>query len=110
MSLVDKVHLLRRLICPKAQSPSSAFHYDIRMQTAENTGLVVFGWVEVRDDHIIGIREGNMAGRATGSLTFTLTGELATIGAVNAEDVARGMVSVRKVWKVCEASRPTCKL
>jgi len=67
------------------------------MQAAENTGLVVFGWIEVRDDHIIGIDKSNVAGRATWSLAFTLTGELATIGAVDAEDVTK-MISWRKYW------------
>ena len=59
------------------------------MQAAENAGLVVFGWIEVRDDHIIGIDKSNVAGRAAWSLAFTLTGELATIGAVDAEDMTR---------------------
>jgi hypothetical protein len=59
------------------------------VQAAENAGLVVFGWVEVGNDHIVGIREGDMAGRTAGSLAFALTGELATVGAVNAEDMAR---------------------
>jgi hypothetical protein len=67
-------HLLRGLVCPEAQCPSSAFHYGIRMQAAENASLVIFGWIEVRDDNIIGIREGDMAGRAAWSLTFALTG------------------------------------
>jgi hypothetical protein len=58
------------------------------VQAAENAGLVVFGWVEVGDDHIVRVREGDMAGRAVGSLAFALTGELPTVGAVNAEDMA----------------------
>jgi hypothetical protein len=84
---VDK-HLLRSLICPKAQCPSSTLHYDVRAQAAENTGLVVFGRVQIRNDHIIWIGEVHIAGRADGSLSFTLTRELASIGAVNAEDMA----------------------
>jgi hypothetical protein len=66
------------------------------MQATENTGLVVFGRVEVRDYHIIGICEGNMTGRTTWSLTFALTRELAAIRAIDAEDVAEMMVSRSK--------------
>ena len=58
------------------------------MQAAENAGLVVFGRVQVRDNHIIGIRERNMASRATWSLAFALARKLAAVGAVDAEDMA----------------------
>jgi hypothetical protein len=58
------------------------------MQTAENAGLVVFSRVEVRDHHIIGIRKGNLAGGTAWPLAITLTGELAAVGAVDAEDMA----------------------
>jgi hypothetical protein len=44
------------------------------MQAAENTGLVVFSRIEVRDHHIIGIREDNLARRTAGPLTFALPG------------------------------------
>jgi len=58
------------------------------VQATEDAGLVVFGGVEVGDDHIIGIRKGNMASRAAGSLSFALARELAAIGAVDTEDMA----------------------
>jgi hypothetical protein len=58
------------------------------MQAAENAGLVVFGRVQARDNHIIGIREGNMASRAAWPSAFALARELAAIGAVDAEDMA----------------------
>ena len=84
---MDK-HLLRSLICPKAQCPPSTLHYDVRAQAAENTGLVVFGRVQIRNDDIIWIGEVHIAGRADRPLSFTLTRELTSIGAVNAEDMA----------------------
>lgn len=58
------------------------------MQATENTGLVVFGRIEVGDYHIIGICEGNMAGRTAWSLAVALTRELAAIRAVDTEDMA----------------------
>jgi hypothetical protein len=96
-------HLLRSLICPKAQRPSSTLHYDVRAQAAENTGLVVFGRVQIRNDHIIWIGEVHIAGRADGSLSFALTGELTSIGAVNAEDmtaVLLGKTGLGKSFKL----------
>jgi hypothetical protein len=58
------------------------------MQAAKNASLVVFGRVQVRDNHIIGIRERNMASRATWSLAFALARELVAVRAVDAEDMA----------------------
>lgn len=66
------------------------------MQATENTGLVVFGRIEVRHYHIIGICEGNMAGRTAWPLTVALARELAAIRALDAEDMAGMMVSRSK--------------
>ena len=96
-------HLLRSLICPKAQRPSSTLHYDVRAQAAENTGLVVFGRVQIRNDDIIWIGEVHIAGRADRPLSFTLTRELTSIGAVNAEDmtaVLLGKTGLGKSFKL----------
>jgi hypothetical protein len=58
------------------------------MQPTENASFVVFAWVQIREDHIIGVREDSMAGRATWSVAFELTSKLAAVGAINAEDMA----------------------
>ncbi len=58
------------------------------MQTTEDAGLIVFGGVEVGNDHIIRIREGNMAGWAAWPLAFALTRDLAAISTFDTEDMA----------------------
>jgi len=94
--ILDK-HFLCSLICPKVQRPSSTLHYDSRTEATENTSLVVFGGLQICGDNVIGIDELCVAGRTDGTLAFTLAGELAPIGAVNAEDMA---------WRNQLAARP----
>jgi hypothetical protein len=57
---------------------------------------VVFSRIEICDDDIIWIRKMHIAGRAYGALAITLTRELAAVGAINAEDMAK-MVSQKKL-------------
>jgi len=76
------------LIRPPTQCSPSALHYDIGAQTTENAGLVVFGWVEVRDNDIVRVGEVNVAGRTDRTQAGKLAGKLALVGAFNAENVA----------------------
>jgi hypothetical protein len=80
-------HLLCCLIRPPTQCPASTLHYDIGTQTAEDAGLVVFGGVEVRDNDVVWVREMDIASRADRTQAVALTGQLAFIGAFDAEDV-----------------------
>lgn len=81
-------HLLCSLICPEAQGSSSAFHYHIRIQAAENACLVILGWVEIRNNHIIRINEMHIASWANRTLAFLLARELKLVRAIDAEDMA----------------------
>lgn len=83
-------HLLCCLIRPPAQCPSSTLHDDIGIQAAQNTGLVVFGGIEVRDNNIVGIAEVNVASRTDGTQTIALARKLTTIGTLDTEDMAVG--------------------
>lgn len=96
-------HLLCCLIRPPAQCPSSALHYGIRTQTAENAGLVIFGGVEVGDNDIVGVGKVGIAGRADSTHTITLAGKLTSVGAFDTEDMAVGrakkdMLAVVRRW------------
>ena len=47
------IHLLRCLVCPKGQAPSSTFRDRGRVQTTQHTGLVVFCWLKDSRDGVV---------------------------------------------------------
>lgn len=81
-------HLGISLVGPKVQSPSSTFHNHGWAQSAENTGLVLFGGIEVHHDGIFGVGKLCVASWADRTASFTNAGKLQVVGAISAVEVA----------------------
>lgn len=95
------VHLLRALICPEPQCAAGTFHDRVRVQAAQNTGLVVFRGIENGGYGVIGVGQDRLA-RGTGTYACSWARKAESVCAGVAEDVPALSVSPTNIrdWQL----------